>query len=261
MHRRLALLTIAFPAPLLAQLPDSLVRPFHDRAAAVIREMSSRPLTPGDTMLTWNPQPGGLIHTVLLTPSTVETSLLRGDGMIGTATSTWSKNRVRSFRAEWTTRDSVTRQARPDQTAEGEVVGSELVVKGTKPGRYPLPSSVWGVADFGMEDQLLPLLISPQSVGTARILVYRPWHARWDTVSVTSRDTLSYRVIDWREGPKTHETVVVTRDRRVLWAWRHDQDGERRPLEGSAEYSVYLTAVPFLRSLATRDPTRTPSVR
>ena len=260
MHRFLILILAGSPATLAAQVSAEAIRQFHQQATALIATMASRPLTPGDTMLTWNPRPGGLIHTVRLASDRAQTSLLRGDGMIGTTETTWKDGHLRTFHAEWTTRDSVTKRAIPDVNADGAVVGNDLVVRGTKPGRYRLPTTLWGVADFGMEDQLIPLLWKVRNDSTVHVAVYRPWHGRWDTVTAVLRDTLAYRIVEWREGSKTHETTVVERnDMSVLWAWRHDQVDERRPLEGTRLYAHYLEAAPLLRTLATKDSTWTTS--
>lgn len=89
------------------QTADQL-REVHDGATALIRQMANRPLTPGDTLLTWNPDPGGLIHTVAVDSASVRSSLLRADGMIGTADVPWAKGRPTRFDVQWTTRDSAT---------------------------------------------------------------------------------------------------------------------------------------------------------
>src|SRR5690349_18538989 len=104
-----------------AQSTAAQLREFHDQIVAAIRSLANRPLLAGDTMLTWNPQPGGLTHTVFLTDSTAATSLLRGDGMIGTATSVWKGGALSSFQVDWTTADSATRTIKKDVSATGRI--------------------------------------------------------------------------------------------------------------------------------------------
>jgi hypothetical protein len=179
----LCLLGCVLPANSLAQSPTE-VSDFHDRVAQLMQEISSRPLTPGDTFLTWNPRPGGLFHTVRVTDTTVAASLLRGDGMIGTMAVRLTRSRPRSFDVVWTMRDSVTGKTLPDRESHGVVVGDSLRISGTKPQVTAIPSGMWAVADFGMEESLIPLLRGLPSGGSRRVAVFRPWHARWDTITV-----------------------------------------------------------------------------
>ena len=255
-HPMLPLRHLALVVPMTAAAGQSAtptVADIHDRATAIIRELANRPLTPGDTMLTWNPRPGSLIHTVAVKPGGVSSSLLRGDGMIGTATAAWVGGRLQSFEAEWTARDSVSAKPRREVHVAGEIRGDLLVVTGTKPGRYPTPSGLWFAADYGMEELAIPLYRSLPVSGTpATILVFRPWLGRWDTVTVTVRDTPAHRIVVQRTG-RARETIVLTRAGALLWTWRHDQSAERRPLEGSSRYADYLAALPLLRALATKD--------
>jgi hypothetical protein len=121
-----------------AQTPAQL-RDVHDRATALSREMASRPLTAGDTLLTWNPDPGGLIHTVAVDSAGVRSSLLRGDGMIGTADVRWARQRPSSFDVQWTTRDPVTGRSTPDREVHGVLRQDSLYVTGTKSAVTSVP--------------------------------------------------------------------------------------------------------------------------
>jgi hypothetical protein len=229
------------------QTPDE-VREFHESATSLIRQMSSRALTPGDTFFTWNPRPGGLIHTVASDPTGTRSSLLRGDGMIGTANIHWLGSHPSEFDVEWTKRDSITGKPLKDIESHGHVVGDTLYVAGTKPLHTPLPKGFWAVADFGMEEALIPLL--PPTGASQRVTVFRPWHGRWDTVTIAIHDTAGFRLVDLWSDQKTHELMVVTGRGELLWIVRFDQPGERRPLEGSSRYQEYLSNRSLLIDIA-----------
>ena len=244
--------------PLAAQSADD-VRAFHDRAAGAIRELSSRPLTPGDTFLTWNPKPGGLIHTISVTASSVRASLLRGDGMIGTADVRWGGGCPTGFDVEWTTRDSVTGKAQLDLESHGTIVRDTLRVSGSKPAAFPLPAGLWAVADFGMEEALIPILraMAP-TTGWQTVAVFRPWHGRWDSVSVAVHDTAGVRVVESRavvafgDGKQSYELMILNPRGDLLSIVRFDQPNERRPMEGTMRYEEYRARLPFLEVLAKR---------
>lgn len=231
-----------------AQTPPDF-RQFHDRATAVIKQMATRPLTPGDTFLTWNPQPGGLIHTSHVGRDSTQLSLLRGDGMIGTATMEWRDNRPFSFSVQWTTRDSTTKTAKLDVTVHGSRRGDSLRVEGTRPATYAIPRGPWTVADFGMEDALIPLGKTLSQSVHQTVSVFRPWHGRWDRVTVSVHDTLGLRLIEVWSDTATHEVLFVKADR-LLAIVRYDQPDERRPLEASALHSEYIALRSQLTALA-----------
>jgi hypothetical protein len=237
---------------LIAQTPEQL-REVHERVTMLIREMASRPLTPGDTFLTWNPDPGGLIHTVAVDAGGVRSSLLRGDGMIGTADVRWTHGHPVRFDVRWTRRDSATARSTPDRAIQGVLVGNELRVTGRKPETVRVPDGRWAVMDFGMEEELIPLIQSLEPSGAPQILpVYRPWHGRWDSLTVTARDTAGLRFVEVLGTDKAHQLMAVTSQNQLLWILRLDQPAERRPLEGSARYEEYLVRRELLAAVARR---------
>jgi hypothetical protein len=243
-------LGVIVPASSLNAQSPGEVREFHDSVTSMIHRMSSRALTPGDTFLTWNPGPGGLIHTVASDRAGTRSSLLRGDGMIGTANVRWQGSHPSEFEVEWTKRDSINGKPIRDVESHGHVMGDTLHVLGTKPLDTPLPRGPWAVADFGMEEALIPLMAMLPSTGASRVAVFRPWHGRWDTISVAVHDTAGFRIADLWSDQKTHELMVVAARGELLCIVRFDQPDERRPLEGSARYQEYLSNRPLLIALA-----------
>jgi len=213
--------------------------------------MASRPLTAGDTFLTWNPDPGGLIHTVMIDSARASSSLLRGDGMIGTAEARWSGKQISDFETRWTTRDSISGRSVVQRQSHGEKRGDSLFVTGTAPGVFAVPAGFWAVADFGMEEQLIPLIRAVSvNAGRQSISVFRPWHNRWDTVSVAVRDTIDVRTAELIGVNKFHETMVFTVRGNLLCIFRYDQISERRPLEGTVRYREYVARRDLLLLLA-----------
>ena len=224
---------------------------FHDRAVAFIARMAGRPLTPGDTFFTWNPDPGGMIHTVQVSASAVSSSLLRGgDGMIGTARVDWTNGIVQTFEIRWT---------RPDPGGKG--LDSAIFVAGERTGEHlqlrtgggravPIPGGRWAVADYGMEEQLIPLIRAlPRQAARTTVSVFRPYHLKWDTVFVSIRDTLGLRLAEITRTENAHELMVIDAEGALLWIFRFDQPGERRPLEGTNRYLEYARMRPTLDAL------------
>jgi hypothetical protein len=238
---------------MVAQTPVE-VRQFHDQAVSAIARTAGRPLTPGDTFLTWNPGPGGLIHTVRIVPSGVSSSLLRGDGMIGTAEVRWQGGNPSGFEVRWTRQDAGGKGIDSATTVIGERQGAAIRVRAGGISRtLPLPSGPWAVADYGMEEQLIPAVLAlPARATGVRITVLRPYHVRWDTVVVSVRDTAGLRLAELMGTDKAHELMVLGPDGALLWMNRFDQAGERRPLEGTSRYAAFVTRRSLLASLSAR---------
>jgi|SRR5580704_6006308 hypothetical protein len=129
--RVLAMLSIAVAGPQLgrAQVPDN-AQAFRARVKVLIAHLSSRPLTSGDTFLTWAPDVR-LIHTARVHGAGVQSSLLRGDGMIGTAETHWSGQTLESFDVRWTVPDSTGHRG----------VDSTTAIEGRRSGRRRLPTN------------------------------------------------------------------------------------------------------------------------
>jgi hypothetical protein len=232
---------------------------FHDRAVAVIRQLSSRPLTPGDTFFTWySGRPGGLIHTVARTDTTMASSLLRADGMIGTAEAHWRDGRLASFDTRWTTQDSTTHAQQVALEARGIVVGDSLRITGTHPATLPLPQGPWVVADFGMEEQLIPVELTVPAGRTVLVHVYRPWHSRWDSVKLTMRDTADLHVAELVGSNGSHSIMALDPAGALLMIGRFDEQSERHPLETTSRYEEYLRYRSLLADLYRRYAMRLP---
>ncbi len=249
------IIIVAWTTTVVGQSPRDR-QAFHDRAMRLISQLASRPLTPGDTFLTWNPEPGGLIHTIRVDSGILESSLLRADRMMGTAHVEWFEGRVARFDVRWTRAD----------TLKGSKVDSAISVRGsrdgdsiriTEPDRRTLavPTGWWAVADFGMEEQLIPILRSmPADKPAQLVAVLRPYHLRWDTISVAVRDSAGLRIAEVLGRDKAHELYIIDTAGRLLCVWRIDRVGERLPLPESARYEELQQYLPTVRAIVSHFP-------
>jgi hypothetical protein len=103
---------------------------------------------------------------------------------------------------------------------------------------------------MGMEEQLIPMLRAlPAGRDSQPLLVLRPYHLRWDTLWVTVRDSATLRGAEVQGSDKSDEVLFLDSDGHLLWIWRFDHAGERRPLETSDRYAELLTYLPVIRGL------------
>jgi hypothetical protein len=239
------------PVGLAAQSPSEL-RAFHDQAVAAIRQMASRSLTPGDTFLTWNPKPGGLIYTVRVDSAVVESSLLRGDGMMGTARVEWKDRKVARFAVRWTRADTLHSGVDSAISVEGRLDADSLRISVPRTGAWAVPRGPWAVFDMGMEEQLIPVVRTMSPGDTQAVAVFRPYHLRWDTLTVSVRDSSGIRLGDILGTDKTHELYFIDEDGRLLWGWRLNVTHERRPLETSVRYYELIQRLPVIRGMLAR---------
>ena len=207
----------------------------HDRLVALITKNATRPIAAGDTFVTWSPTPN-LYTTVSRSPGVVQSSLVRADGMVGTATGTWTQGHQTSAIIRWTQGDSVLLETM------FAFDGSHLTAAGSLTFSAAPPMIPWVVADYGMEDQVVPLLLALRdSAQPLRIALFRPYAHRWDTTTVRVSQT---------EGG--YLATLVGKDGEIWW-YAIAQDGallritrskhpdvERRPLEMSPRFAEYV---------------------
>jgi hypothetical protein len=234
-----AVVMLCAPSLAAAQGSPSDPKAFHDTVVAVMGRIASRPMTPGDTFVTWSPNPGSMLHTTAIEPTRARTSLLRLDGMLGTAETRWRGTTPESFESIWTRRGGKGADGDSAVNVRGTVVNGALdVTAGTVRRQYPLPTGEWTVADIGMEELMVPMLLAyPSSERGHDIVVFRPYHLRWDTLSVTVRVSDGLRTAETCEKSGTHELMAISKDNQLLWVWRFNTVSERRPLETSARFT------------------------
>jgi hypothetical protein len=104
------------------------------------------------------------------------------------------------------------------------------------------PSLPWAVADYGMEDQLLPLI---QAAGVdarrVRLAIYRPYPSKWDTITIACRRTQGAMLATETEPDREHFFWTITADGALVRLTRdRHRDFERRPLDMSERVADYL---------------------
>jgi hypothetical protein len=239
----ITILAVALPQQAArAQAEPADVSDFHARVARFMATAVGTALPPGDTLLTWSPNPT-LFHIVGGHVDSVRSALLRADRMLGLAQSRWASGVLTDFETRWTRGDSTLVALQGHREATG------LRITGTRDTTLGLPALPWAVADYGMEEHLVPVLHSLAPAPTSRsIAVLRPYLLKWDTVSVTLEHRAGALIAVIAAG-KARETLVVPADMRLLWAKRSDVVSELRPLEGTARYSEFVRLREALGSL------------
>ena len=228
----LALLAVAVGAAD-AQPRPAQVRAFHDQAAQIIASASRGALPAGDTLVTWHTKPI-YWHTVAAFGDSVFTGIVGSDSTVGVTESHWKNGAPVRFRTRW----SVPGGARTER--RGIVAKGRIVITGTRSIALPVPESAWGVADDGMEDQLLPLLVTmPPSADPLRLIVLRPFTLEWDTLAVTSARRNGVQVISVRSGDEPSRLWVIF-EGKLIWLRNVAQQSERRPLEGTVAHRVFV---------------------
>jgi hypothetical protein len=223
--------TPVMPAQANEESPDVI----HARAAAILSCGVCPPISAGDTFVTWTPKPD-LYTTVSRTDSTVASSLVSTDGVIGTAQAVWQGGRQREVRIRWT-RTSATLMELNVRLEAGVIH-----LAGARDTAFRAPSLPWAVADYGMEDQLLPLI---RGAGVharhLRVAIYRPRQERWDTVSITCRRTQGATLATVTEPDGEHFFWTITADGALVWITRDRNRGfQRRPLELNNRVADYV---------------------
>jgi hypothetical protein len=219
----------------IAQVPQLTEQEVHDRIVAVIARNAIRPLPPGDTFVTWSPGPV-LYSTVQRTDTSVWSSLVRNDAMQGTALAKWRDGVQHAVHVLWTRRDSTLLEIAIQVTAQG------ITLSGRRDSVMPQPSIPWAVADYGMEDQLLPLVTaSTFSTTPQRVLAFRPYTQKWDTLSVTVARPEGATVVTVTAPDGEHFFWLVSPDGALIRITRDRHlDSERRPLEKTWRVRDYL---------------------
>jgi len=199
-----------------------------ERVATILAQAGDRPLPSGDTLVEFAKQGPILYYTIGGTRDSVTSSMVRNDGLVGWATSQWSRGRPTAFSARWADPQGVKVDIR------GEVVGPDMRLHGGNTDHLVTPELPWAVADYGMDDHLVPLLRALPRDSTQAIAVWRPFGQKWDTLSVRTRMVDSVLLVS--QGAIT---FGIAADGRLLMREDREQAAQRRPLEGNARFAEY----------------------
>ncbi|MFI5234996.1 MAG: hypothetical protein ACHQXA_04740 [Gemmatimonadales bacterium] len=189
----------------------------------------ARPLPGSDSSWTVTPEPA-LLHTVHRLGQVVESALARNDGTVGTSLLETAAGRPRQYQALWTTPGD------PDLSLLVRVHDDSLTLNGAR--SWPIPAGPWAVAEEGMEEQLIPVLVSlPADSDSVALPVFRPRAARWDTLQVLRKPLFADVVLYLFSsgGPRTRGVIMVTAAGDLLTVERAtDPPSRRLPMPGTA---------------------------
>ena len=205
----------------------------HSRVTEFIATRAPKPLPAGDTLVSWNGDRPVLFHTASRDSFGVRSGMLRADRMLGLAEVRWDNAAPKTFHVEWIT-------PAPDKTdtlvIQGVVEPTGLRVRrsGGRDTVLAVPRGQWAVADYGMEELLLPAFDRLSNDSTTTVMVLRPYGMKWDSLSVIAGVTApEWRVVHWAEG-KERWSATVQRDH-LLWVRRSiHPDNEKIVLEGTS---------------------------
>jgi hypothetical protein len=222
----------------MAQGSDLPPQEVHDRIVAILSRNARRPIPPGDTLVTWSPIPN-LYTTVARSAGAVASSLVRVDSMVGTAYSQWAGGRQSHVSIHWTQGDSTLIRL------EISVDSAHLTLTGSRSILLDVPTLPWAIADYGMEDQVLPLYEGLPASST--VALYRPYPAKWDTLSVKIKRLAEGTVIrvTHRDGEE-FQWIVSPNGVLIRLTRSKYPNFERRPLEQTERMQDYR----LLRGLA-----------
>jgi hypothetical protein len=210
----------------------------HADVVARLGRVPGEALPAGDTLVSWARSGPVLYHTVQVRNPELRSSMTRNDDLTGVLVTQHGARAPQAFRVLWRegTRTTVDRG--------GVVRDSVLAVTGDTALQLPLPATDWGIADYGMEEHLLPVALRGDRTGRARqLLVLRPYGLKWDTVAVSVVRRGDYFELVLNAGAASEEELLATADGHLLGRHRRDGSLEQRPLEFTPMWKVWRLAV------------------
>jgi hypothetical protein len=211
------------PAGLLSRELQRVVSP--ERAHLLLR-----PLPGPDTTYTLTYAPV-LLHTVERSAGRVRSGMARNDGMVGTAETAFGDGRPVRYEATWTDTAATATVHR----IAVDAAGLHLSRGGARDTVLALPTEAWGIAEYAMEEHLLPVLMRlPSDGSTHPFHVYRPTPGRWDHGAARVVKLAGALLVSLgMEGDTAQRMLIATGDGDLLFAGSSDSSGERAPLPGT----------------------------
>ncbi len=188
-----------------------------------------------DTFVSWQERGPVLYHLATRWTDSITVGMQRNDPLLGTATVRFAGGRVHSASVRWSESGVVQR------AVAVEVRGDTVVVSDTARRAYPLPTGPWAVADYGMDDLFVEVVRALEPDREHLVSVLRPYGSKWDSVRVRISAREGGRVIESVAAPDDTSRFVVTDDGTLVQGLRSKYPKhERRPLEGSRAFALYL---------------------
>ena len=210
-----------------------------------VAHVIGRALPKGDTSLTFSK---GLlfVHTVRRTADTIDAGFGRNGGLVGTARAVFSSHSPVAYTATWT--DGFA----PAQTESIEKNGDSLVVlhHGSRTV-IAIPRAAWGIADYAMQELLVPVLLSVPMDGSSHpFAIYRPYAAHWDSGTVVIRPLSDARIaLVQMTNDKKPQALLIANDGDYLYGENSDPiDANRVPSPNSVRRTKLQSLLDQLRS-------------
>lgn len=166
------------------------------------------PLPGADSAMTIDLRRRGaiLLHTVDRAPDRITSSFARNDGMVGVAIVTLRTGVLQDYQATWA---DTMRTLRVDRITRH---GDSLVLQrpGGRDTSVAIPAGPWGVADYSMEELLVPLLLTvPRDGAPHAISVFRPYPERWERGTATATNRAGLVLVVLRFEPENEPLVML----------------------------------------------------
>lgn len=188
----------------------------------------TRPMPGDDTTYTIND--GAIfLHTAGFDGTGVVSGMMRADGLLGTATTTFADGVPVQYDALWTASGN---EVRNHIAASGD----SLTISGSNESTTSRPGIPWAVADYGMNEHLIPVLLRlPHTGAFGPLAIYRPYPDKWDSVQVSIQPLQGLLLAELR--PLDQEPpmfLIFTASGELIYGENSDPGGARRvPLPGT----------------------------
>lgn len=191
----------------------------------------TRPMPGPDTSVTLERGPI-FLHTVLSHPQEVEAGMARNDGLVGTTHARFAGGVMQAYEVLWTDTAVVPRRI------VLSLSGDSLHIRetGRRDTVLAIPEAWWGVADYAMNELLVPTFMAHPADGVAtRFAVYRPYPRHWDVGTASVRPLGDNFVASYRLGTDSLPThLLITRYGDLLMGENSGPTGAQRvPASGS----------------------------
>jgi hypothetical protein len=207
----------------------------HDRIGAAIAR-SGYSHSAADTFVSWSPLPI-LFHLVTRKGATIETAMIRADGLVGESSVAYHDGAPDSATVKWSG------GGRSPRIIRLHLRNDSLVVDDTTSSVSVIPGHNWLIADYGMDDLLLPAFNALRLNRPVELQVYRPYMGKWDRVIAQRRGDAAGEWIELNAGDGDLWTLVQASDGSILQITRTKYpDFERRPLEESSRVAAYMSS-------------------
>ncbi len=180
-----------------------------------------RPLRGADTLVSTRDGAEVLLHVSGRSGDTVSAALATGDGKVGTATLLLGPGAVPSaFEVLWT--DSTGTDRRVSLGIRGDSV---LLDADGRTARDVVPPVPWAVADEGMDELAVPMLLRLPRDGEQRTVgLYRPLRDRWESATAQVRELASgFVALLQMDGDSVPTVLFIGRDGVLLASARGDR--------------------------------------